>query len=97
MLSSTVPDRYIRPVIAFVIFASGLKYVGVGTTALGWTLVVVLLSGAAFILVQLRDSALIVTTSKDCDDPELVFAERSGCGRGEYRLRRVSAVDAWPR
>ena len=28
-LSSTVPDRYIRPVIAFVIFASGLKYVGV--------------------------------------------------------------------
>ena len=54
MLSSTVPDRYIRPVIAFVIFASGLKYVGVGTTALGWTLVVVLLSGAAFILMQLR-------------------------------------------
>jgi hypothetical protein len=41
-------------VIAFVIFASGLKYVGVGTTALGWTLVVVLLSGAAFILVQQR-------------------------------------------
>ena len=33
MLSSTVPDRYIRPVIAFVIFASGLKYAGLGTTA----------------------------------------------------------------
>ena len=31
LLSSSVPDRYIRPVIAFVIFASGLKYVGVGT------------------------------------------------------------------
>ncbi|MGA2013060.1 MAG: hypothetical protein ABSH51_21325 [Solirubrobacteraceae bacterium] len=54
MLSSTVPDRYIRPVIAFVIFASGLKYIGVGTTALGWTLVIVLLLGAAFILVQVR-------------------------------------------
>jgi len=54
MLSSTVPDRYIRPVIAFVIFASGLKYVGLATTALGWTLVVVLLAGATFILVQLR-------------------------------------------
>jgi ABC-type transport system involved in cytochrome bd biosynthesis fused ATPase/permease subunit len=54
MLSSTVPDRYIRPVIAFVIFASGLKYIGVGTIALGWTLVVVLLTGAVFILVQLR-------------------------------------------
>jgi hypothetical protein len=46
MLSSTVPDRYVRPVIAFVIFASGLKYVGVGTTALGWTLCGVLLAGA---------------------------------------------------
>jgi uncharacterized membrane protein YfcA len=42
-LSSSVPDRYIRPVIAFVIFASGLKYVGVGTTALGWTLCTLLL------------------------------------------------------
>src|SRR5437763_9208510 len=45
MLSSSVPDRYIRPVIAFVIFASGLKYIGVGTTALGWTLCAVLLLG----------------------------------------------------
>src|SRR5215470_17678153 len=27
-LSSRAPDRYIRPVITFVIFASGLKYVG---------------------------------------------------------------------
>jgi uncharacterized membrane protein YfcA len=42
-LSSTVPDRYIRPVIAFVIFASGLKYIGVGTTALGWILCALLL------------------------------------------------------
>src|SRR5947209_645630 len=29
LLSASVPDRYIRPAIAFVIFASGLKYVGV--------------------------------------------------------------------
>ena len=43
LLSSTVPDRYIRPAIAFAIFASGLKYVGVGTTALGWILCFVLL------------------------------------------------------
>jgi uncharacterized protein len=42
MLSSTAPDRYIRPVITFVIFASGLKYVGVGTTELGWILVATL-------------------------------------------------------
>src|SRR5947209_2349005 len=37
-LSSRAPDRYIRPVITFVIFASGLKYVGVDTTTLGWVL-----------------------------------------------------------
>jgi uncharacterized membrane protein YfcA len=43
LLSSTVPDRYVRPVIAFVIFASGLKYVGLDATALGWTLCAVLL------------------------------------------------------
>jgi hypothetical protein len=43
MLSSTVPDRYIRPVIAFVIFASGLKYIGVATTTLGWILCATLL------------------------------------------------------
>jgi len=54
MLSSSVPDRYIRPAIAFVIFASGLKYVGLGTTALGWTLFAALLIGASFWLMQLR-------------------------------------------
>jgi uncharacterized protein len=44
-LSSTLPDRYVRPAIAFVIFASGLKYVGLETTALGWTLCATLLLG----------------------------------------------------
>jgi uncharacterized membrane protein YfcA len=43
LLSSSVPDRYVRPAIAFVILASGLKYIGVGTTALGWILCAVLL------------------------------------------------------
>lgn len=42
-LSSRAPDRFVRPVITFVIFASGLKYVGVGTTDLGWILAAVLL------------------------------------------------------
>lgn len=46
LLSASAPDRYIRPAITFVIFASGLKYVGVGTTALGWTLCGVLLAAA---------------------------------------------------
>ena len=44
-LSSRAPDKVIRPIITFVIFASGLKYAGVGTTALGWILVIVLLGG----------------------------------------------------
>jgi uncharacterized protein len=51
-LSSRAPDRYIRPAITFVIFASGLKYVGVGTTALGWILCAVLLAaGTAWLAV----------------------------------------------
>ena len=54
LLSSSVPDRYIRPVIAFVILASGLKYVGLGTSALGWTLFGLLLTGAGFVTYELR-------------------------------------------
>ena len=53
-LSSRAPDRYVRPAITFVIFASGLKYVGVGTTALGWTLCAVLLGAAIIWLVYVR-------------------------------------------
>jgi uncharacterized protein len=53
-LSSRAPDKFIRPIIGFVIFASGLKYVGVGTTALGWTLCVVALGGMVTWLVLVR-------------------------------------------
>jgi uncharacterized membrane protein YfcA len=45
-LSAYAPDRFLRPAITFVIFASGLKYIGVGTTAVGWVLCAVLLAGA---------------------------------------------------
>ncbi len=38
LLSSSVPDKYVRPVIAFVIYASGLKYVQIPTQTLGWVL-----------------------------------------------------------
>jgi uncharacterized protein len=54
LLSSTMPDRYVRPVITFVIFASGLKYVGVGTSVLGWVLCGLLLLLAAGWLVRSR-------------------------------------------
>jgi uncharacterized membrane protein YfcA len=51
-LSSHAPDKYIRPVITFVIFASGLKYIGVPTTQLGVTLGAVALAGLAFWLMR---------------------------------------------
>jgi uncharacterized membrane protein YfcA len=53
-ISSRAPDRYIRPAITFVIFASGLKYVGLGTTALGWVLCAILFAAAVFWLVYVR-------------------------------------------
>ena len=40
--------------ITFVIFASGLKYAGLGTTALGWVLCVALAGSAMFWLVKVR-------------------------------------------
>ncbi len=52
LLSSRAPDKYIRPVITFATFGSGLKYAGMGTTALGWTLCAVLLAWAGSRLVR---------------------------------------------
>ena len=54
LLSSRAPDKYIRPVITFVILASGLKYAGVGTTALGWTLAGVLLAAGGYGIARTR-------------------------------------------
>jgi uncharacterized membrane protein YfcA len=56
LISSRAPDRFVRPLITFVIFASGLKYVGVGTTALGWIMCGVLLGVAVFWLAYVRPS-----------------------------------------
>ena len=53
LFSSMAPDRYIRPVITFVIAASGLKYIGIDTTTLGWILCAALFAiGAAWLLVK---------------------------------------------
>jgi len=54
LISSRAPDKYIRPAITFVIFASGLKYVGLGTTALGWVLCAALLVVAVIWLSYVR-------------------------------------------
>ena len=72
MLSSRVPDRYVRPVIAFVIFASGLKYAGLGTVALGWSMLAVLVAGAA-VVVLLRSRSRPAPISS-----ALVIGERGG-------------------
>jgi uncharacterized membrane protein YfcA len=54
LLSSRAPDRLIRPAITFVIFASGLKYVGVGTYPLGWIMGTILVAAAGYWLAQTR-------------------------------------------
>ena len=52
LLSSRAPDRFIRPAITLVIFASGLKYAGVGTYPLGWTMGAILAVGAVYLLTR---------------------------------------------
>ncbi|HET9972782.1 MAG TPA: TSUP family transporter, partial [Streptosporangiaceae bacterium] len=52
LLSSRAPDKYIRPAITFVIFASGLKYVGVPTYPLGFAMGGILVAGAGYGLYQ---------------------------------------------
>ena len=64
-LSSRAPDRYIRPAITFVIFASGVKYAGVGTTALGWILCATLLGAGVFYLAYVRPWKAGVDTLPD--------------------------------
>ena len=54
LLSSRVQDRLIRPAITFVVLASGLKYVGVGTRQLGLTLLGVVLAVAVFAFLRSR-------------------------------------------
>jgi uncharacterized protein len=73
--SSRAPDHYIRPAITFVIFASGLKYVGLSTTALGWVLCVVLLAAGAIWLAVARPWR---NGAVDADDDRASVAVTSG-------------------
>jgi uncharacterized membrane protein YfcA len=65
LLSSSVPDRFVRPVIAFAIYASGLKYVGLATTTLGWVLCGSLLAGGVAWLVIARPWGRLPATETD--------------------------------
>jgi hypothetical protein len=69
-LSSRAPDKYIRPAITIVIFASGLKYAGLGTTALGWTLCAVILVAAAWWLARTLWGAKTATMPPDLQQPK---------------------------
>ena len=70
-VSSRAPDRVVRPIITFVIFASGLKYVGLSNTALGWTLCAVLLGGGLAWLAYARpwDAETISASPVVADGP----------------------------
>jgi uncharacterized membrane protein YfcA len=70
LLSSRAPDRYIRPAITFVILASGLKYVGLGTNALGWTLVGVLAAGFVAWMIIARPWQKLRETEKSSNSNE---------------------------
>ena len=69
--SSRAPDKYIRPVITFVIFASGLKYAGLGTTALGWVLCAVILGAAGFWIFHVRPWRAVLDTQAVTPQHEL--------------------------
>jgi hypothetical protein len=79
-ISSRAPDKYIRPAITFVIFASGLKYVGLGTTALGWVLCSTLLAVAVIWLSYVRpwqNGAPLTGSAITTDEQEETIESRS--------------------
>jgi uncharacterized protein len=84
LLSSRAPDKYIRPVITLVIFASGLKYVGLGTTALGWTMGAVLVLCGAYWLASYKGARFTAFRSRAADaGREPLPAGRASTPRGD--------------
>jgi hypothetical protein len=84
-----------------VIFASGLKYVGLGTTALGWTLCVVLLAGGGYWLARARpwQNGQLLASTADGRPPGAVPGapgERAAPG-GRPANGHRAAEPAWPR
>lgn len=97
LLSSRAPDRYIRPLVMLAIFASGLKYVGVPTTALGWTIVAVAGAGITFWTVtalsrRARPQAPRYTQAAGyAQDPDSGYAQAAGCSRAPRYLQAPGA------
>jgi uncharacterized protein len=86
LISSRAPDKIVRPAITFVIFASGLKYVGLGATALGWVLCTILLACAVYWLAYVRPwkagVGLGLGPSPVADAESVLAAERKRAGPG---------------
>jgi hypothetical protein len=92
LVSSSAPDRYIRPAITFVIAASGLKYVGLGTTALGWTLCAMLLAAGAIWLAYIRPRRGVEALEEPIralDEPLRALEAPIGTGRAPVEPARV--------
>jgi hypothetical protein len=87
LLSSSAPDRYVRPAITFVIFASGLKYIGVGTTALGWILCATLLAVA---------TVWLVSAARGSERASLSPASRQRLHTARDQRRRLALTGARP-
>ena len=78
LLSSRAPDHFLRPIITFVIFASGLKYAGVSTTALGWVLCFTVLVVAIIWLARTRPWTAEVEEPTAASEPVALPAPGSG-------------------
>ena len=90
VLSSRAPDRCIRPVITFVIFASGLKYAGMGTTALGWTMCATVLACGGYWLTTRRLRRPAARTGEAAAGPR----DREQASRGERVASGAGSPDA---
>lgn len=73
LLSSRAPDKYIRPVITIVIFASGLKYVGLKTTPLAIVVGVVIVGYLAWQLIRRgKGTPAAETPAKDREPADIL-------------------------
>jgi uncharacterized protein len=80
LLSSRAPDRYIRPAITFVIFASGLKYVGVPTYPLGFVMGGILVLGAAYVVYLRRAKSRAEKLAPAAGEPHPALAAEAAPG-----------------
>jgi uncharacterized protein len=98
LFSSRAPDKVLRPVITFVIFASGLKYVGLGTTALGWTLAATLVAAAAtwgaVTIVRRRRAAAAPALAVDSAGPGRASPEAASPGAATPAVTSPAAEEA---